>query len=460
MGISVFKTIRSPVAKAIYFILAAAFFIGFGILSSISPKNRMKSIKVDGKKVFQDEFFLMLKEVEGTKEGFQSPEALQRQAFELMLARKSISSEVEKWGFSVKAEDIIGLIGNNAGIRTRRDYLNFLRQTGATESSFENYLKDSYFFSKFQDLIVRTETAGDFRDFQDFISNMAGIRAMKIAEIDRSKFRVSIDQKEIERYYIINRNEFKIGEKREFWIAKFPSENTAQSFFSKYSQAQFRTFEEFESKANEEGGKATSVILGKEVGTSNPAFAPFFSEKATEGSPIAPPINIGNEWWIVRINKIFPEKFAELKEVEGLIRERLIGKKVGDEVMKILEQNKGITSEEDFEKAFSKYSVQIKSDSYPLYLDIFPGLEYQPELGLAISDTKRENFVFEKPIEVKGRVFVVFIGKLFPSPEKATDFVYYDVERVIKGLIAKKMADLKIEPASRKEAIEILTGAR
>jgi hypothetical protein len=460
MGISVFKTIRSPVAKAIYFILAAAFFIGFGILSSISPKNRMKSIKVDGKKVFQDEFFLMLKEVEGTKEGFQSPEALQRQAFELMLARKSISSEVEKWGFSVKAEDIIGLIGNNAGIRTRRDYLNFLRQTGATESSFENYLKGSYFFSKFQDLIVRTETAGDFRDFQDFISNMAGIRAMKIAEIDRSKFRVSIDQKEIERYYIINRNEFKIGEKREFWIAKFPSENTAQSFFSKYSQAQFRTFEEFESKANEEGGKATSVILGKEVGTSNPAFAPFFSEKATEGSPIAPPINIGNEWWIVRINKIFPEKFAELKEVEGLIRERLIGKKVGDEVMKILEQNKGITSEEDFEKAFSKYSVQIKSDSYPVYLDIFPGLEYQPELGLAISDTKRENFVFEKPIEVKGRVFVVFIGKILPSPEKATDFVYYDVERVIKGLIAKKMADLKIEPASRKEAIEILTGAR
>jgi hypothetical protein len=460
MGISVFKTIRSPVAKAIYFILAAAFFIGFGILSSISPKNRMKSIKVDGKKVFQDEFFLMLKEVEGTKEGFESPEALQRQAFELMLARKSISSEVEKWGFSVKAEDIIGLIGNNAGIRTRRDYLNFLRQTGATESSFENYLKGSYFFSKFQDLIVRTETAGDFRDFQDFISNMAGIRAMKIAEIDRSKFRVSIDQKEIERYYIINRNEFKIGEKREFWIAKFPSESTAQSFFSKYSQAQFRTFEEFESKANEEGGKATSVILGKEVGTSNPAFAPFFSEKATEGSPIAPPINIGNEWWIVRINKIFPEKFAELKEVEGLIRERLIGKKVGDEVMKILEQNKGITSEEDFEKAFSKYSVQIKSDSYPVYLDIFPGLEYQPELGLAISDTKRENFVFEKPIEVKGKVFVVFIGKLFPSPEKATDFVYYDVERVIKGLIAKKMADLKIEPASRKEAIEILTGAR
>jgi hypothetical protein len=460
MGISVFKTIRSPVAKAIYFILAAAFFIGFGILSSISPKNRMKSIKVDGKKVFQDEFFLMLKEVEGTKESFESPEALQRQAFELMLARKSISSEVEKWGFSVKAEDIIGLIGNNAGIRTRRDYLNFLRQTGATESSFENYLKDSYFFSKFQDLIVRTETAGDFRDFQDFISNMAGIRAMKVAEIDRSKFRVSIDQKEIERYYIINRNEFKIGEKREFWIAKFPSENTAQSFFSKYSQAQFRTFEEFESKANEEGGKATSVILGKEVGTSNPAFAPFFSEKATEGSPIAPPINIGNEWWIVRINKIFPEKFAELKEVEGLIRERLIGKKVGDEVMKILEQNKGITSEEDFEKAFSKYSVQIKSDSYPVYLDIFPGLEYQPELGLAISDTKRENFVFEKPIEVKGKVFVVFIGKLFPLPEKATDFVYYDVERVIKGLIAKKMADLKIEPASRKEAIEILTGAR
>jgi hypothetical protein len=460
MGISVFKTIRSPVAKAIYLILAAAFFIGFGILSSISPKNRMKSIKVDGKKVFQDEFFLMLKEVESTKEGFESPEAIQRQAFELMLARKSISSEVEKWGFSVKAEDIIGLIGNNAGIRTRRDYLNFLRQTGATESSFENYLKDSYFFSKFQDLIVRTETAGDFRDFQDFISNMAGIRAMKIAEIDRSKFRVSVDQKEIERYYIINRNEFKIGEKREFWIAKFPSENTAQSFFSKYSQAQFRTFEEFESKANEEGGKATSVILGKEVGTSNPAFAPFFSEKATEGSPIAPPINIGNEWWIVRINKIFPEKFAELKEVEGLIRERLIGKKVGDEVMKILEQNKGITSEEDFEKAFSKYSVQIKSDSYPVYLDIFPGLEYQPELGLAISDTKRENFVFEKPIEVKGKVFVVFIGKLFPSPEKATDFVYYDVERVIKGLIARKMADLKIEPASRKEAIEILTGAR
>jgi hypothetical protein len=460
MGISVFKTIRSPVAKAIYFILAAAFFIGFGILSSISPKNRMKSIKVDGKKVFQDEFFLMLKEVEGTKEGFESPEALQRQAFELMLARKSISSEVEKWGFSVKAEDIIGLIGNNAGIRTRRDYLNFLRQTGATESSFENYLKDSYFFSKFQDLIVRTETAGDFRDFQDFISNIAGIRALKIAEIDRSKFRVSVDQKEIERYYIINRNEFKIGEKREFWIAKFPSESTAQSFFSKYSQVQFRTFEEFESKANEEGGKATSVILGKEVGISNPAFAPFFSEKATEGSPIAPPINIGNEWWIVRINKIFPEKFAELKEVEGLIRERLIGKKVGDEVMKILEQNKGITSEEDFEKAFSKYSVQIKSDSYPVYLDIFPGLEYQPELGLAISDTKRENFVFEKPIEVKGRVFVVFIGKTLPSPEKATDFVYYDVERVIKGLIAKKMADLKIEPASRKEAIEILTGAR
>jgi hypothetical protein len=460
MGISVFKTIRSPVAKAIYFILAAAFFIGFGILSSISPKNRMKSIKVDGKKVFQDEFFLMLKEVEGTKEGFESPEALQRQAFELMLARKSISSEVEKWGFSVKAEDIIGLIGNNAGIRTRRDYLNFLRQTGATESSFENYLKDSYFFSKFQDLIVRTETAGDFRDFQDFISNMAGIRAMKVAEIDRSKFRVSVDQKEIERYYIINRNEFKIGEKREFWIAKFPSESTAQSFFSKYSQAQFRTFEEFESKANEEGGKATSVILGKEVGTSNPAFAPFFSEKATEGSPIAPPINIGNEWWIVRINKIFPEKFAELKEVEGLIRERLIGKKVRDEVMKILEQNKGITSEEDFEKAFSKYSVQIKSDSYPVYLDIFPGLEYQPELGLAISDTKRENFVFEKPIEVKGKVFVVFIGKILPLPEKSTDFVYYDVERVIKGLIAKKMADLKIEPASRKEAIEILTGAR
>jgi hypothetical protein len=61
---------------------------------------------------------------------------------------------------------------------------------------------------------------------------------------------------------------------------------------------------------------------------------------------------------------------------------------------------------------------------------------------------------------LKGRVFVVFVGKLFPSPEKATDFVYYDVERVIKGFIARKMADLKIEPASRKEAIDILTGAK
>ncbi len=460
MGISVFKTIRSPIAKAIYLILAAAFFIGFGILSSISPQNGIKSIKIDGKKVFQDEFFLMLKEVEGTREGFESPEFLQRQAFELMLARKSIGQEVENWGFSVNAEDIIGLIGNNAGIRTRRDYLNFLRQTGATERSFENYLKDSYFFSKFQDIIVRIETAGDFRDFQDFISNIAGIRTLKIAEIDRSKFRVRVDQKEIERYYIVNRSEFKIGEKREFWIAKFPSESTAQSFFSKYSQTKFGTFEEFEAKTNEEGGEATSVILGKEAGTSNVAFAPFFSEKATEGSPIAPPINIGNEWWIVKINKIFPEKFAELKEVEGLIRERLIGKKVGDEIKKMLEQNTGITSEEAFEKAFQKYSVEIRNDSYPAYLDIFPGLEYQPELGLAISDTKRENFVFEKPIEVKGRVFVVFVGKLFPSPEKSTDFVYYDVERVIKGLIAKKMADLKIEPSSRKEAIEILTGAK
>jgi hypothetical protein len=459
MGVSIFKTIRSPVAKLTYLILAAAFFIGFGILTSISPKNSMRSIKVDGRKIFQDEFYLMLKEVERTKEEFESAENLQRQAFELMLARKSISSEVEKWGFSANAEDIIGLIGNAAGIRTRRDYLNFLRQTGATEKSFENYLKDSYFFSKFQDIIVRTETSGDFREFQEFISNIAGIRAIKIAEIDRSKFKVSVDQKEIERYYIINRNEFKIGERREMWIAKFPSETTAQAFFSKYSQTQPKTFEEFETKANEEGGKATSVILGKEAGSSNPTFAPFFSEKATEGS-VAPPINVGNEWWVVKIAKIFPERFAELKEVEGTIKERLIGKKVKEKVENILEQNKNISSEEEFEKVFSKYSVEIKNDSYPVYLDIFPGLEYQPELGLAISDTKRENFVFEKPIEVKGKVFVVFVGKLFPSPEKATDFVYYDVERVIKGSIAKKMADLKIEPASRKEAIDILTGAK
>jgi hypothetical protein len=459
MGVSIFKTIRSPVAKLIYFILAAAFFIGFGILTSISPKSSMRSIKVDGKKIFQDEFYLMLKEVERAKEEFESTENLQRQAFELMIARKSISSEVEKWGFSANAEDLIGLIGNAAGIRTRRDYLNFLRQTGATEKSFENYLKDSYSFSKFQDIIVRTETSGDFREFQDFISNIAGIRTLKIAEIDRSKFKVNVDQKEIERYYIINRNEFKIGEKRELWIAKFPSEITAQAFFSKYSQAHLKALEEFETKANEEGGKATSVILGKEAGSSNPTFAPLFSEKATEGS-VAPPINVGNEWWVVKIAKIFPERFAELKEVEGTIKERLIGKKVREEVEKILNQNKNISSEEEFENVFSKYSVEIKNDSYPVYLDIFPGLEYQPELGLAISDTKRENFVFEKPIEVKGKVFVVFVGKLFPSPEKATDFVYYDVERVIKGFIAKKMADLKIEPASRKEAIDILTGAK
>lgn len=454
MGVSVFKTLRSKTAKTIYVILAAAFFIGFGILSSLSPQNTMKSIKISGEKVFQDEFFLIMKELERTDSEL-AKEEIENQAFETLIARKIISKEIENWGLKLSHEELLAILGSQAGISTRRDYINFLRSQGVSQKSFENYLRDSYNFSKFQDILVRAETVGDTEIFQDYLSRALGTRYVTIAEIDKSKFKIQVNQKEIERYYILNRNEFKIGEKREIWIAKFDTEEKAKLFFG--NQMSFPDFSDFENSVTRIGGKATSVILGKEAGSQNPTFAPFFAETATEGV-LAPPINVGNEWWVIKIHKIYPERIAELKEAEDKIREKIITQKVFLKVKEILDNQKDkIKSQEEFKKIFSPYSSSIYEDTFLPYLEAYPKVDFQPELSSALI-SKEENFVFPKPIENKGNIFVVFVGKIIPDPTKISDFFIFDIQRNFQNIIVREMPNMKIEPKSKQEAIKKLLG--
>ena len=456
MGVSVFKTLRSKTAKTIYVILAAAFFIGFGILSSLSPKSSIGSIKISGEEVLQDEFLLLMKELERTDSEI-SKEEIENQAFETLIARKIISKEIENWGLKLSHQELLAMLGSQAGISTRRDYINFLRSQGVTQKSFENYIRDSYNLSKFQDIIVRVETSGELDEFQDYLSRALGIRYVTIAEIDKSKFKIDVNQKEIERYYILNRSEFKIGEKREIWIAKFDTEEKAKSFFG--IQRSFSDFSDFESSATGIGGRATSVILGKEAGTQNPTFAPFFAETATEGV-LTPPINVGNEWWVVKIHKIYPERIAELKEAESKIREKIIAQKVFIKVKEIIDNQKDkIKSQDDFKKTFSPYSLSIYEETFLPYLEAYPKVEFQPELSSALI-SKEENFVFPKPIENKGNIFVVFVGKILPDPTKISDFFIFDIQRNFQSIIVREMPSMKIEPKSKQEAIKKLLGNR
>jgi len=457
MGVSVFKAIhRSVFVKVSYFILVVAFFLGFGILSTISNFSPFSKIKIGDKEVLSDEFMLVLRDVSSNVRADDENLVL-RTAFDLLVAKKIISMEVEKWGFYVGNEDLVRFIGNALGIRDYRDYRSLLRTLGATEKSFENYLRDSYFFTKFQDIIVRMETAGDLDDFQNFITTAEGSRHLRIAKINKSLFKVEIPEKEIEKNYIANREKYKIPEKREFFIAKFPSESTAKNFFEESLGKKFENFSEFEKYVLEKGGDAVPSIVGKSDAVRDFVYSALFGEGITEGQ-FLPPVNVGEKWWVIYVSKIFPERFLSLEEASPQIKTELISKFVKQKVEDIVKSVEDkIKTADDFEKFFRKYSSDIYSETVPIYMDIFPRIGNSPSLSNAVF-SDRENFVFGV-LESGNELYVVFVGEKFPSYEaKIAEFFSFDAERVVQGFIASAISNIKIKPPSRDEAIAKLTG--
>ncbi len=450
MGVSVFKAIRSPIAKFIYFLLASAFFIGFGILTSINPGPQIGEIEFGGKKIRADELYLIMRDM-GDAEDKKIEEF-----FDLMIARKVISLEMERWGFKIGSEDLISLFSAPLGIRTRADYLNLIRSSGATRESFENYLKDTYLFNKFQDIIVRAIMAGEMNDFQDFVSRFAGSRRLSIVEVDKTKFSVKISPEKLKNYYIINRSEFRIPESREFWVAKFSSSVTAQVFYEKNVGRRFEDFSVFSREATEAGGNPTSFIMGKRQGVANVAFAPLFSEVITEGS-ISPPQQVGDEWWVVYINRIEPERIPPLEEVEGKVREKVYALEVKKILEKILKDKK-FRSKEGFEDFFHKYG-KIYRETVPLLAEFYPQLGNQPELSdYLLSD--EENFAVDKVFTKDDKLFVVFVGELLHAPpSKTAEILNLDAQRIIEGFVSSRMMDIQMKPRSRDEAIKKLTRA-
>ncbi len=452
MGVSIFKTIRSPVIKIMYLLLAVSFFIGFGILGSLSFKPGLPEIKIGDSKVKYDEFMLVMKDMGGED---LPEETRAMRAFDMLVLRKAISSLMEnEMKINIDKTSIFGILASPAGIRSRQDYNNLLRSLGVTQSSFENYLVDSYLFAKLQDIIVRVETAGDFTEFQNFVTRYLGSRQLSIAEIDKSKFSVKYHEKEMKKYYLINQHEFKVPEKREFWIAKFSSEEKARSFFDENKNTKFQSFEEFEKIVANKEGKATTTIIGKERGVQDLQLAPFFA--VPEGT-ISPPLQARDEWWIVHVNKVFPENIMSFEEALPKIKQRFYTEQVKNELRKIISQ-KNLDSLDEFERFISKYSENIYRETIPIHLDFYPHIGVQQELTPYLS-IEKEDFVFPIPVENKDKVFVVFIGKFFPAPEeKFSQMLISDVERIIQGIVASYLPRIKVKPASKEEAIKKLTG--
>ena len=458
MGVSVFRAIhRSFFAKLLYFILAVAFFLGFGILSSVIQVSPFSKIKIGGKEVASDEFMLVLKDVSGNMPSDTDDDTLLKMAFDLLVARKVISMEFENWGFYIGDKDIVKLVASSFGLKTYRDYRNFLRTVGATEKSFENYLKDSYFFIKFQDLILRVQTAGDMEDFNNFITSVAGSRVLKFAKIKKSAFHVRIPKKEIRKYYLLNKDKFKVPEKREFWIAKFPSETTAKNFYGESKGKKFEDFVDFERYVLEKGGDPVPTIVGKSEALKSVVYSALFGPNVKEDEFLEP-VKVGEKWWVIYVRKIHPETTLSLREATPQIKSELMSEFIKRKLEKIIERvRKKIKSPDDFEKFFRKYSTDIYTETVPVYIDIFPHVGVSSHLSSAVF-SGRENFIFGI-LENMGEIYVIFVGEKFPAPNmKVPEFLTFDAERIIQGFIASAMSEIEIEPPSREKAIAKLVG--
>lgn len=444
MGVSVFKAIRSPFAKFIYMILAAAFFIGFGILTAINPTTAIPKIKYGDEEIYSDEFFLVLREF---RDSVGDEEQIKRNAFDMLLARKAIAEIISGMGLNPDRKYLLHLIVGLQG----QDYINLLRSVGATKRSFENYIHDSYLFTKFQDLVVRALTIGDLEEYQNTVSWVTGLREVAIAEIKKSAFVVRVSKREMRNYYLANQSEFKIPETRTFWIAKFPSAETAYSFFN--SNKYFKNFDEFE-KAVGKNGKATEVIIGKDKATD--ILAEFFAENITEGA-LMPPRQVQNEWWVVFVAHVSKEKIMTFKEAMPKIKEKLIAKKLVDEVEKFIRKVQSKTkSIDDFESVFSRVSKKIEREKFPGYLAFLPIIGSVPGMNEAII-SDQENFIFPKPVQKDEKIYVVFLGKHYPSQGGAFSFIMFDAEKFIQDAVVSVLSQKKISPPSRSEAIKVLT---
>ncbi len=458
MGVSVFRAIhRSFFAKLFYFVLAVAFFLGFGILSSVIQVSPFSKIKIGDREVASDEFMLVLKDISGNLPSDADEDTLLRMAFDLLVARKVISMEFENWGFYVGDKDIVKLVAGSFGLKTYRDYRNLLRTVGATERSFENYLKDSYFFIKFQDLVLRMQTAGDMEEFNSFITSVAGSRILKIAKIKKSAFHVKIPKKEIRKYYLLNKDKFKVPEKREFWIAKFPSETTARTFYSESKGKKFGSFADFEKYVFEKGGDPVPAVVGKSEAIRSVVYSALFGPNVKEGEFLEP-VKVDEKWWVIYVSKIHPETTLTLEEATPQIKSELMSKFIKRELEGIIKKvERKIKKPEDFEKFFRKYSTDIYTETVPVYIDIFPHVGVSSHLSSAVF-SDRENFIFGI-LENMGQIYVVFVGEKFPAPNmKVPEFLTFDAERIIQGFIASAMSDIEIEPPSREKAIAKLVG--
>lgn len=453
MGISVFKTIRSPVAKVIYFTLALAFFIGFGILTSIQPKSSMPKIKYGDQDVYSDEFLLTFREFQGIEDMDETQ--LTRMAFDMLLARKSISTLMDDMGFHLTKDMITTIMMGSVGLQRHQDYINLIRTVGATKQSFENYVKDSYLFTKFQDMIVRIQTIGDFEEFQDIISWVSGTREAAFAEIKKTAFTIEILENEIKNYYLINQSDFKIPETRDLWIAKFPTPETASVFFNSITGRILEDFKEFDTLVKNIGGRATELRLGKDKATD--VLAQLFSTELTEGTSV-PPIQVGDEWWVIFVRKILKERIKTYEEATPEIKEILISRKLLTEVERFIEQNqKGVTSVADFERVFNPISEKITRERFPGYIGAYPVVGSVPELSRYVL-SKSTNVIFPKAVQSDKKIYVIFLGEHFPSQEDAAKLLIFDTEKFIQDSVVFVLNRKKISPQSKEEAIKTLLG--
>ncbi len=450
MGVSVFKAIRSPIAKAIYIFLAVSFFVGFGILTSLQPNQSLPKIKFGEKDIYADEFFLVLREFQDSE---MDEQQTIRNAFDIMLARKAIAYLLEENGFELTDEMVSSIIMGSAGVQKYQDYMNLIRSVGATRRSLENYVKDSYYFSRFQDIIVRTETSGDFREFEEIVSWVAGVRTLVFAEIKKSSFNVSISESEMKNFYILNKANYKIPETRDLWIAKFPSSETASAFYD--SGKKFERFEDFEIDVKNSGGNATEVRIGKDKATD--VLSQFFSDDLTEGT-LLKPIEVRGEWWVIFIKKVNKEREKTYEEALPEIKENLISKKILENLQKFLsDKENDIRSVQDFEKVFSPISEKIQQEKAVSYIEIYPVVGSVPELTQAVL-SRNQNFLFPKPIQKGEKIYVVFIGEHIQDNTAFSSLLRFDIEKFLQDSIVFVFNQKKVVPPSKEEAIKILMG--
>lgn len=452
MGISVFKAIRSPVAKAIYVALAISFFVGFGILTSLQPNQSLPKIKFGEKDIYADEFFLVLREFRDSQ--IEEEQAI-RSAFDMMLSRKASAYLLEENGFKLTDDMVSSIIMGSTGLQKYQDYMNLIRSVGATRKSLESYVKDSYYFSKLQDIAIKTETSGEFREFEEMISWVAGIRTLLFAEIKKSSFNVSLSESEMKNFYIFNKTDYKIPETRDFWIAKFPSSETANAFFNSHVGKKFEKFEDFEREANSSSGNATEVRIGKDKATD--ALAQFFADNLTEES-FFNPMEVKGEWWVIYIKKINKEREKTFEEALPDIKEKLISKKILEKLQKFLDEKKDtVRSSQDFEKIFSPLSESIRQEKVVGYLEIYPLVGSVPELTQFIP-SKNQNFLFPRPVQKGDKIYVIFVGEHTPDNTAFSSFITFDIEKFLQDSIVFVFNQKKIVPSSKEEAIKTLIG--